>query len=145
VLFNAGTRVKGPLEELDANEVARVLQINAFGGFLVAQQAVRRMLKHGAGKLFFTGATASVKGFAQSSPFAMSKFALRGLAQSLARELGPRGIHVAHFIVDGAVQAQGSAGDFTAENIARSYMAILDQPPGAWTWEIELRRQIEPF
>jgi NAD(P)-dependent dehydrogenase (short-subunit alcohol dehydrogenase family) len=104
------------------------------------------MLPRGSGSIFFTGATAGVKGFARSSVFAMGKFALRGLAQSLARELGPAGIHVVHFVIDGAVVQGGAApGTFTPQAIARSYMAALAQPLGAWSWEMELRSHSEPF
>ena len=119
---------------------------NVVGRVLLAQEAARRMLPRGSGSIFFTGATAGVKGFARSSVFAMGKFAVRGLAQSLARELGPAGIHVVHFVIDGAV-VQGSSGSdvFSPKAIARSYMAALRQPPGAWSWELELRSHNEPF
>jgi NAD(P)-dependent dehydrogenase (short-subunit alcohol dehydrogenase family) len=145
VLYNPSARVRGPIVELDADAVARAVHATAIGAFVVAQEAAKRMLPRGRGALFFTGATASVKGFAQSSPFAMGKFAVRGLAQCLARELGPQGIHVAHFVIDGRVEAGDDPKRFTATNIARSYLAVLDQPPGAWSWEIELRANAEPF
>ena len=105
VVYNASGRTRGPVADLDPAEVERTLAATAFGGFLVGQQAARVMLARGSGVIVFTGASASVKGFAQSAPFAMGKFALRGLAQSMARELGPRGIHVAHVIVDGAIRS----------------------------------------
>jgi NAD(P)-dependent dehydrogenase (short-subunit alcohol dehydrogenase family) len=116
------------------------------GALVTAQEAARRMLPRGSGNIFFTGATAGIKGFARSSAFAMGKFAVRGLAQSLARELGPAGIHVVHFVIDGAV-VQGSAepGAFTPQAIAHSYMAALAQPLGAWSWELELRSHKELF
>ena len=145
VLFNPSARVRGPIAELDAAAVERAVHATAMGAFVVAQEAAKRMLPRGRGALFFTGATASVKGFAQSSPFAMGKFAVRGLAQCLARELGPQGIHVAHFVIDGRVEAGDDPRAFTASNIARSYLAVLDQPPGAWSWEVELRAHGEPF
>jgi NAD(P)-dependent dehydrogenase (short-subunit alcohol dehydrogenase family) len=155
VLYNASYRVRGPFLDLVPQEVARSMKVSAFGGFLVAQEAARRMVQQGAGAIFFTGASASVKGYAQSAPFAMGKFALRGLAESLARELGPKGIHVAHFVIDGGVRSaergrvEGS-GD-TADSlldpaaIAETYMAVLKQPRSAWSLEVELRPWVERF
>ena len=146
VLFNPSARVRGDLLSLDVDEVARVVQVTALGAFATAQEAARRMLPKGRGAIFFTGATAGVKGFARSSPFAMAKFALRGLAQSLARELAPQGVHVAHFVIDGGVQPPGSGDDrFSPEAIAQTYLAVLRQPKGAWSWEVELRANTEPF
>ena len=146
VLYNPSARVRGELLSLDPQAVADAVNTTAIGAFVVAQEAARRMLPKGRGAIFFTGATAGVKGFAKSSAFAMGKFALRGLAQSLARELSPAGIHVAHFVIDGGVQPHGAgAGKLTPEAIAQSYMAVLAQPSGAWSWEIELRSQAEPF
>jgi NAD(P)-dependent dehydrogenase (short-subunit alcohol dehydrogenase family) len=150
VLYNASARVRGEFMSLDADAVSRSLQATAMGAFVTAQEAARRMLPRQRGAIFFTGATASVKGFARSAPFAMAKFAVRGLAQSLARELSPAGIHVAHFVIDGAVQALASTDvdgqrRFTPQAIAASYLAVLDQPPGAWSWEVELRRYDESF
>ena len=110
VLDNASYRTRGPFLDLDPTEVARSIEVSAYGGFLVAQAAARRMVKQGEGAIFFTGASASVKGYALSAPFAMGKFALRGLAQSMARELQPKGIHVAHFVIDGGVATQSAAG-----------------------------------
>jgi NAD(P)-dependent dehydrogenase (short-subunit alcohol dehydrogenase family) len=98
VVYNASYRTRGPFVELDPEEVAKSIAVTAFGAFLVAQEAVKRMLPKAHGAVIFTGASASVKGYAQSAPFAMGKFALRGLAQSMARELAPQGIHVAHVI-----------------------------------------------
>jgi NAD(P)-dependent dehydrogenase (short-subunit alcohol dehydrogenase family) len=145
VLFNAGARLPGAINQLDIDAVGLALQTNAMGAFAVAQEAARRMAVRGRGSLFFTGATASVKGFARSSAFAMGKFAVRGLAQSLAKELGPLGIHVVHFVIDGVVTHGAGAHDFSPDNIAASYLAVLDQPPGAWSWEIELRGYQENF
>lgn len=145
VLFNTGARLTGAITELDRDAVALALHTNAMGAFVAAQEAARRMLPRGRGAIFFTGATASIKGFARSAPFAMSKFAVRGLAQSLARELAPQGIHVAHFVIDGAVQNSSAPDEFSASNIAGNYLAVLDQPPGAWSWEIELRSYRESF
>ncbi len=146
VLYNPSARIRGDLLSLDIEAAATAIRITAIGALATAQEAARRMLPQGRGAIFFTGATAGVKGFARSSVFAMGKFALRGLAQSLARELAPSGIHVVHFVIDGSVAAPGGPVDaFTPEAIARSYMAALAQPAGAWSWEIELRSHREPF
>jgi NAD(P)-dependent dehydrogenase (short-subunit alcohol dehydrogenase family) len=152
VVYNASYRTRGPLIELDPAEVAKSLAVSAFGGFLVAQEAVRRMLPRGAGTIIFTGASASVKGYAQSAPFAMGKFALRGLAQSMARELSPQGIHVAHVVVDGGIRStrRPDAADhpdatLDPDAIAQSYLFLLTQPRSSWTWEIEVRPWVEKF
>lgn len=146
VLFNPSARIRGDLLTLDMNAAAAALHATAVGALVTAQEAARRMLPKGRGALFFTGATAGIKGFARSSVFAMGKFAVRGLAQSLARELGPSGIHVVHFVIDGAVmQGSRDPNAFTPAAIARSYMAALAQPAGAWSWELELRSSTEPF
>src|SRR3954469_25359909 len=107
VVYNASYRTRGPFVDLKAEEVRKTLEVSAFAGFLVAQAAAKRMLPRGSGAIFFTGASASVKGYAQSAPFAMGKFGLRGLAQSMARELAPKNIHVAHFIIDGGIEEAG--------------------------------------
>jgi NAD(P)-dependent dehydrogenase (short-subunit alcohol dehydrogenase family) len=154
VVYNPSYRVRGPLLSLDAEEVRRTLMVTAYGGFLVAQAAARRMLERGRGSLFFTGASASVKGYAESAPFAMGKFALRGLAQSLARELGPRNIHVAHFVIDGGIlrpggdpraAARGEDGLLDPEAIARTYLDVHRQHRSAWNFEIDLRPWAERF
>ena len=152
VIYNASARARGPFAQLVPAEVQRALQVSAFGAFLVAQQAVVRMLPNAHGAILFTGASASVKGYAQSAPFAMGKFALRGLAQSLARELSPQGIHVAHFVIDGGIRGAGRADDpakpdalLDPDAIALNYLNILRQPRSAWTWEVELRPWVERF
>jgi NAD(P)-dependent dehydrogenase (short-subunit alcohol dehydrogenase family) len=152
VVYNASARHQGPLAELDPLAVQRALAVTAFGGFLVTQQAAKRMLPRGHGAILLTGATASVKGFAHSAAFAMGKFALRGLAQSAAREFGPKGIHVAHFIIDGAVRAAhredpADRPDSTLdpEAIAQAYLDVLRQPRSAWSHEVELRPWVERF
>src|SRR5260370_15803376 len=152
VVYNARYRVSGPFTELDPAEVERSLAVSAFGGFVVAQEAVRGMLPRAHGAMLFTGASASVKGYAHSAPFAMGKFALRGLAQSMARELAPRGIHVAHFVIDGGIRsarrmepADASDSLLDPDAIAASYLHILQQPRSAWTWEMELRPWVEKF
>lgn len=152
VLYNASARARGPLVELDPAAVQQALMVSAYGGFLVAQQAARRMLGVGRGAIFFTGASASVKGYAQSAPFAMGKFALRGLAQSAARELSPKGIHVAHFVIDGGVRsaarpvpADKPDSMLDPEAIAQTYMDVLRQPKSAWSLEVEMRPWVETF
>ena len=153
VVYNPSKRSRGPITELDPDEVRDALLLTAFGGFLVAQAAARRMLPRGRGSILFTGASASVKGYAQSAPFAMGKFALRGLAQSLARELAPKGIHVAHFVIDGAIRPPGGDGvmggqpdaQLAPEEIARTYLAVHRQHRSTWTWEVELRPWVERF
>ena len=152
VVYNASGRVRGPFLELDPVDVQRAIAVSAFGGFLVAQQAARRMLPAGKGVILFTGASASVKGYAQSAPFAMGKFALRGLAQSMARELSPAGIHVAHIVIDGGiasarrpVPADKPDSLLDPDAIATSYLDLIRQPRSAWAWEIELRPWVEWF
>jgi NAD(P)-dependent dehydrogenase (short-subunit alcohol dehydrogenase family) len=151
VLYNPSKRTRGDILSIPPDQVASDLQVTAVGAFAVAQEAARRMLPKHHGSIFFTGATAGVKAFPNSSVFAMGKFALRGLAQSLAKELGPQGIHVAHFVIDGWVRIvdESSTFDpettFTSDNIAQTYYSILEQPKGAWTWEIELRSMTESF
>ena len=146
VLFNPSARIRGELLSLDIAAASVAIQTTAVGALVTAQEAARRMLPRGRGTLLFTGATAGVKGFARSSVFAMGKFAVRGLAQSLARELGPAGIHVVHFVIDGGVvRGSDDVGVFTPRAIAQSYMAAVAQPPGAWSWEIEVRSHNEPF
>lgn len=152
VIYNAGLRTPGSLTEVSAQDVADSLMINAYGGFLVAQAAAKRMIPLGTGAIFLTGASASIKGYARSAPFAMGKFALRGLAQSIARELAPKNIHVAHFVIDGAIRSESrlESADrpdslLDPDAIAQTYLAILRQPRNAWTWEIELRPWLETF
>jgi NAD(P)-dependent dehydrogenase (short-subunit alcohol dehydrogenase family) len=152
VVYNASARARGGLVDLVPSEVAQSIAVSAFGGFLVAQQAAIRMLPNKRGAILFTGASASVKGYPQSAPFAMGKFALRGLAQSMARELSPQGIHVAHFVIDGGIRsaARTEAPDqpdsmLDPDAIALSYWNVLQQPRSAWTWELELRPWVEKF
>jgi NAD(P)-dependent dehydrogenase (short-subunit alcohol dehydrogenase family) len=153
VVYNPSYRVRGPFLELDREEVKKTLMVTAYGGFLVAQAAVKRMLERGRGSLFFTGASASVKGYAESAPFAMGKFALRGLAQSLARELGPKNIHVAHFVIDGGIlragdaraPARGEDGMLLPDAIAETYLGVHRQQRSAWSFEVDLRPWLEKF
>jgi NAD(P)-dependent dehydrogenase (short-subunit alcohol dehydrogenase family) len=145
VVYNASFRTRGPVAELDPVEVQKALAITAYGGFLVAQAAAKRMLPRGSGAIFFTGASASVKGYANSAPFAMGKFALRGLAQSMARELAPKGIHVAHFVIDGGIGKDAGDAKLDPDEIANTYLSVYRQHRSAWTWEVELRPWVERF
>ena len=153
VIYNPSARVRGPIGELNPNEVKKALEITSFGGFLVAQEAAKRMMKRGSGSIFFTGATAGVKGFPNSSVFAMGKFALRGLAQSLARELHPKNIHIGHFVIDGGISKSKYFGNNNNENdalldpdeIAKTYLNFYKQNKSAWSWEIEIRPWVEKF
>ncbi len=151
-IYNPSARVSGPLVELDPEDVRRALDVTAFGAFLVAQQAARRMLLRGDGTILFTGASAGMKGYPQSAPFAMGKFALRGLAQSMARELHPQGIHVGHVVIDGAIRNPGRSEPadkpdsmLDPDAIADTYIALIGQPRSVWSWEIEVRPWVEKF
>ena len=152
VVYNASARARGSFVDLVPADVAQAIAVSAFGGFLVAQQAVKRMLPNRHGAILFTGASASVKGYPQSAPFAMGKFALRGLAQSMARELSPQGIHVAHFVIDGGIRSARRAEPPSSPDslldpdaIAVTYLSVLNQPRSAWTHEVELRPWVEKF
>jgi len=158
VVFNPSYRVRGPVAELDVEEVKKTLMITCYGAFLVGQQAARRMEEKGRGTILFTGASAGVKGYVNSAPFAMGKFGLRGLAQSMARELGPKGIHVGHVIIDGGIDGErlkarmpelkkerGPDGLLSIDAIAESYWQLHRQHRSAWTFEQDLRPWSEKF
>jgi len=147
VIFNASSRVRGPITEIDPVAVKDAITITAYGGFLVGQAAAQAMLPRGSGSIFFTGASASVKGYVNSATFAMGKFGLRGMAQSMARELAPQGIHVGHFIIDGSISKARpvATNELDPDAIAASYFHVHNQPPSAWTWEMELRPFVEKF
>jgi NAD(P)-dependent dehydrogenase (short-subunit alcohol dehydrogenase family) len=152
VVYNASARARGSFVDLVPADVAQAIAVSAFGGFLVAQQAVKRMLPNKHGAILFTGASASVKGYPQSAPFAMGKFALRGLAQSMARELSPQGIHIAHFVIDGGIRSATRTEPtdrpdsmLDPDAIALNCWNVLQQPRSAWTWELELRPWVEKF
>jgi NAD(P)-dependent dehydrogenase (short-subunit alcohol dehydrogenase family) len=152
VVYNASYRTRGPFVELEPADIEKSLAVSVFGGFLVAQEAARRMLPKAYGAIMFTGASASVKGYAQSAPFAMGKFALRGLAQSMARELSPQGIHVAHVVIDGGIRSSRRTESpdkpdsmLDPDAIAQTYLDLLRQHRSAWAWEIELRPWVEKF
>lgn len=152
VVYNPSFRTRGPFVDLDPDLVLKTLLVTCHGGFLVAQQAAKRMLAKGSGSIQLTGASASTKGYAQSAPFAMGKFGLRGLAQSMARELSPKNIHVAHFVIDGGIRQEndpranrGPDGLLEPDAIAETYLQIHRQNRSAWTWEVELRPWVENF
>lgn len=151
VLFNPSRRSRGPLVDLDPEAVRQDLLVTCYGGFLVGQQAAKRMVKASHGSIFFTGASASVKGYARSASFAMGKFGLRGLAQSMAREFQPQNLHIAHFVIDGSIgtpnggNGAGKDERLDPDAIAETYLAIHRQKRSAWTWEIELRPWVETF
>ena len=152
VVYNPSARLRGPVTELDPEATRAAIETTCFGAFLVAQQAARRMLARGSGSILFTGASAGVKGFANSSVFAMGKFGLRGLAQSLARELHPQNIHIGHFVIDGGIaserpdrQDDGSDRMLDPDAIAEAYLQFHNQHRSAWAWEVELRPWVETF
>jgi len=152
VVYNPSARVRGPIADLDPEASLDAIKVTCFGAFLVAQQAAKRMQERGSGSIFFTGASAGVKGFANSSVFAMGKFGLRGLAQSLARELHPKNIHIGHFIIDGGIKSS-TAGDggepsdewLDPDEIARTYLAFHQQHRSVWAWEMAIRPWVETF
>lgn len=152
VVFNPSARSRGPIVDIVPADVQKALSVTAYGGFLVGQQAARRMVPRGRGTILFTGASASIKGYPLSAPFAMGKFALRGLAQSMARELAPKGVHVAHFVIDGGILPPGreQSSDrpdsmLDPDAIAETYWQVARQDRSAWTWEVELRPWTETF
>jgi NAD(P)-dependent dehydrogenase (short-subunit alcohol dehydrogenase family) len=152
VVYNPSARLRGPITELDPEATRAAIETTCFGAFLVAQQAARQMLARGSGSILFTGASAGVKGFANSSVFAMGKFGLRGLAQSLARELHPQNIHIGHFVIDGGIASdrpdrQDDGGDrmLDPDAIAEAYLQFHNQHRSAWAWEVELRPWVETF
>ena len=153
VVYNPSARVRGGITELDPADTQNAINITCFGAFLTAQQAAKRMLERGSGSIFFTGASASVKGYPNSSAFAMGKFGMRGLAQALARELHPKGIHIGHFVIDGGIRAEhrperhddGTDKMLDPDSIAETYLQFHRQQRSCWGWEVELRPWIENF
>lgn len=153
VVYNASARVRGPIIDLDPEAVRDAVTITCFGGFLVAQQAAKQMVPRGNGAIFLTGASAGVKGYPNSSTFAMGKFGLRGLAQSLARELHPQNVHIGHFVIDGGIRRDndsradraGEDGLLEPDSIAETYYNFWRQPRDSWAWEIEVRPWVENF
>ena len=152
VVYNPSARLRGPIADLDPEATRNAIEVTCFGAFLVAQQAARRMLARGSGSILFTGASAGVKGFANSSVFAMGKFGLRGLAQALARELHPQNIHIGHFVIDGGIASErqdrkddSSDRMLDPDAIAEAYLQFHNQHRSAWAWEVELRPWVEKF
>ena len=155
VVFNASARVRGAITEINPDEVKEALLITSYGGFLVGQAAAKLMVPKNRGTIFFTGASAGVKGFPMSATFAMGKFGLRGLAQSMARELHPQNIHVVHVVVDGGIRSaeknrietQEDAPDkwLDPDEIASTYWYLHTQHRSSWSWEIEVRPWVEKF
>ena len=154
VVFNASARVRGGVHEIDPIAVHRAITVTCYAGFLVGHHAAKQMRARGSGTILFTGASASVKGYPNSSAFAMGKFGLRGLSQSMARELAPENVHVAHFVIDGGINAGpgderaaklGEDGTLEPDAIAETYMHIHRQHRSSWTWEVELRPWVENF
>jgi NAD(P)-dependent dehydrogenase (short-subunit alcohol dehydrogenase family) len=154
VVYNASGRVRGPITELDPEEVRKTIMITCYGGFLVGQAAAKRMLKAGRGTILFTGASASIKGFANSAAFAMGKLGLSGLVQSMARELQPQNIHVGQVVIDGGIcsplrperaTSRGPDGCLDPDAISQSYLQLHRQHRSAWASYIELRPWAEKF
>jgi NAD(P)-dependent dehydrogenase (short-subunit alcohol dehydrogenase family) len=154
VVYNASGRVRGPITELDPEEVRKTIMITCYGGFLVGQAAAMRMIKAGGGTILFTGASASIKGFANSAAFAMGKMGLTGLVQSMARELQPQNIHVAQVVIDGGIcdprrperlTARGPDGCLDPDAIAQTYLQLHRQHRSTWASHIELRPWTEKF
>jgi hypothetical protein len=154
-LFNAGANVKSPLIETNAKLFSRVWELACYGGFLTGREAARYMVPRGRGTILFTGATASVRGGSGFAAFAAAKFGLRAVAQSMARELAPKNVHVAHLIIDGAIDSEaihrrlsaatGSMPDLAPDSlirtssIAEAYWALHNQSRDGWTHELDLR------
>jgi NAD(P)-dependent dehydrogenase (short-subunit alcohol dehydrogenase family) len=155
LVYNASGRVRGPITELDPEEVRKTIMVTCYGGFLVGQAAAKRMIKAGRGTILFTGASASIKGFANSAAFAMGKLGLTGLVQSMARELQPQNIHVAQVVIDGGIcdptrrlerlTARGPDGCLDPDAIAQTYLQLHRQHRSTWASHIELRPWSEKF
>ena len=151
-VFNVGGNVRFPIRETTTRVYTKVWEMCALGGFFLGREAARVMVPRGSGTILFTGATASVRGGAGFAAFAGGKAALRALAQSMARELGPEGIHVAHIVIDGAIEtewlrttapdrfaARAEGGILSPEGIAENYWHLHNQPRDAWTHELDVR------
>jgi NAD(P)-dependent dehydrogenase (short-subunit alcohol dehydrogenase family) len=155
LVYNASGRVRGPITELDPEEVRKTIMVTCYGGFLVGQAAAKRMIKAGRGTILFTGASASIKGYANSAAFAMGKLGLTGLVQSMARELQPQNIHVAQVVIDGGIcdptrrperlTSRGPDGCLDPDAIAQTYLQLHRQHRSTWASHIELRPWSEKF
>lgn len=158
VVFNIGANVRFPITETTSRVFRKVWEMASFAGFLTGREAAKYMVPRGDGTIIFTGATASLRGSAGFSAFASAKFALRALAQSMARELGPKNIHVAHVVIDGAIDTnfiRSILPDVDAkreqdailnpDHVAANYVMLHNQPRSAWTHELDLRPWSEKF
>lgn len=157
-VYNVGGNVRFGILETTSRVYRKVWEMSCFGGFLVGREVARRMVPRGRGTIVFTGATASIRGGAGYAAFAGAKHALRALAQSMARELGPQGIHVSHVVIDGAIDTEwirerfperhalkAKDGILDPDHIAEAYWQLHCQPRSAWTHEMDLRPWVEPF
>ena len=157
-IYNPSARQRGPIAELDPEDVRRAIEITAFGSFLTGRAGAKKMLSQSEhdgrkGTILFTGASAGVKGFPQSAPFAMGKFAQRGLAQSMARELHPKGVHVAWVNIDGGISNEsrsertddGTDKMLDPDALATAYLQLINQHRSAWSDELTLRPWVETF
>jgi len=144
-IYNASGRVRKSVVDMEADEFVEAWQRSCHGGFLLGREAARRMIKRGQGSILFTGATASVKAFAKSAGFAVGKYGLRALAESMARDLHPQGVHVGHFIIDGGIGVDKGEARLAPDAIAETYYQFHTQPKSIWAWEIELRPWVESF
>lgn len=158
VVFNIGANVRFPFEEVEVRKFTKIWELACFAGFLTCREAARKMAPRGKGSILVTGASASKKGYAGGAAFASAKFALRGMTQSLAREMWPKGIHVAHFVIDGAIDTEfirefwpqayekkDEGGILDPEHVAENYWNVHCQPHDSWTFEMDLRPWMENF
>lgn len=158
LVFNIGANAPCSILEETARKYFKIWEMACLGGFLNSREVAKRMVQRGRGTIIFTGATASLRGSANFAAFSGAKMALRALAQSMARELGPRGLHVAHVVIDGAIDTafirdnfperyalKGQQGILNSEHIADSYWMLHCQPRDAWTHELDLRPWLEKF
>jgi NAD(P)-dependent dehydrogenase (short-subunit alcohol dehydrogenase family) len=145
VIFNASGYARGSILELTPGQLESAWRVGCLGGFIVGQAAAKVMVPAERGTILFTGATASLRGSANFAPFAIAKFGLRALAQSMARELGPKGIHVAHIVIDGQIGVAEGDTKLRPVDIAEAYWSIYRQPRSAWTLEADLRTWVEKF
>jgi NAD(P)-dependent dehydrogenase (short-subunit alcohol dehydrogenase family) len=145
VIFNASGYARGSILDLAPGQLEAAWRVGCLGGFIVGQAAAKVMVPAERGTILFTGATASLRGSANFAPFAIAKFGLRALAQSMARELGPKGIHVAHVVIDGQIGVAEGDTKMNPADIAEAYWSIYRQPRSAWTLEADLRTWVEKF
>jgi len=145
VVYNASLRIRKPVLKISSDEFINAWKLSCYGGFLVGREAAKYMIPRGKGSIFFTGATASIKGFPSSAAFAVGKFGLLALAESMARELQPKGIHVAHFIIDGVIGRDSKDSKLDPDAIAETYLQVHRQHRSSWSFKVELRPWLEKF